>query len=165
MKPTRIAGLLTFAALAFVACQAQDDAFVNADDSTAEDAVKMGDDVQSALTALPRAAVWNTNEAGIPTFISGELSKVDRSAGLTASNATVGAALTMIAPAFRLSANDLVARSTEIDHLGSTHIRYAQTKNGLPVVGGDLIVHINPVASSMPPTAPRTTACPCPRRR
>jgi vibriolysin len=143
MKPTRIAALLTFAALAFVACQAQDDAFVNADDSTAQDAVKVGEDIQSALTALPAAQVWNTNEAGIPTFISGELGKVDRSAGLVATNPGVGAALTMIAPTFRLSANDLVARSTEIDHLGYSHIRYAQTKNGLPVVGGDLILHIN----------------------
>jgi len=143
MKPTRIAGVLTFAALAFVACQAQDDAFVNADDSTAEDSVKMGDKVQSALTALPGAQVWNVNASGIPTFIRGDLGKVDRSAGLVASNPAVGAALQMIAPAFRLSANDLKAVSTQRDELGFSHIRYTQSKNGLPVVGGDLILHIN----------------------
>ena len=30
-----------------------------------------------------------------------------------------------------------------MDEQGHTHIRYAQTKNGLAVVGGELIVHVD----------------------
>ncbi|MFY0578516.1 M4 family metallopeptidase [Cystobacter fuscus] len=48
-----------------------------------------------------------------------------------------------IAPVFRLSAADLVRVRSRVDERGHTHVRYAQMKNGLPVVGQELVVHAN----------------------
>ncbi|MFY0577329.1 hypothetical protein ACN28S_26100 [Cystobacter fuscus] len=42
---------------------------------------------------------------------------------------------------FRLRSSDLVRTRSHRDEQGHTHTRYGQTKNGLPVVGGELILH------------------------
>ncbi|HYO71139.1 MAG TPA: hypothetical protein VEU33_34170 [Archangium sp.] len=84
-------------------------------------------DVQAALAALPSAQVLGSNEDGVPFMIKGNLDNVNGLQG--------------IAAAFRLDASNLVMKRTTVDEQGNTHVRYAQTKNGLPVIGGELIIH------------------------
>ena len=55
----------------------------------------------------------------------------------------VRVALNNIAPAFRLSGNDLVLKKSSVDAQGRRHLRYQQTLNGLKVVGGELILHVD----------------------
>jgi len=137
--------LLTAALLAFsvAGCQGQNEAYVNAENSAKEDAEKFGD-VQNALSVASNVEVLATGTSGVPTFVRGQLGKVDQTVNGLAltSNAGLRASLERIAPMFRLSANDLVPTSTTRDELGFQHIRYAQTKNGLRVVNGELLVHI-----------------------
>jgi Zn-dependent metalloprotease len=103
-------------------------------------------DVQSALAALPSARVLGAHDNGVPYMIDGRLGLASGSvqglAGLKASD-QVSQALTGIAAAFRLNASDLAVRRVRTDEQGVTHIRYAQLKNGLPVVGEELILHVN----------------------
>ncbi|MFE8599565.1 M4 family metallopeptidase [Archangium violaceum] len=84
-------------------------------------------DVQAALAALPSAQVLGSNEDGVPFMLKGSLDNVNGLQG--------------IAAAFRLQASDLVMKRTTVDEQGNTHVRYGQTKNGLPVFGGELIIH------------------------
>ncbi|KFA89140.1 peptidase M4, partial [Archangium violaceum Cb vi76] len=84
-------------------------------------------DVQAALAALPSAEVLGSNEDGVPFMLKGSLDNVNGLQG--------------IAAAFRLDTSDLVMKRTTVDEQGNTHIRYGQTKNGLPVIGGELIIH------------------------
>ena len=35
-----------------------------------------------------------------------------------------------------------MARRSRVDEQGVTHLRYGQTKNGLPVVGEELLIHV-----------------------
>jgi Zn-dependent metalloprotease len=84
-------------------------------------------DIRAALAALPSAEVAGQNDDGVPFMIKGRLGD--------------STSLAAIAPAFRLSATDLVVTRVSVDEQGNTHTRYAQTKNGLPVVGGELIIH------------------------
>jgi Zn-dependent metalloprotease len=93
-------------------------------------------DVKAALSAIPGAQVLGTHEDGVvPFMVRGDFGSTGPS---------LADALNRIAPIFRLQATDLVVKSTRVDEQGHTHIRYAQTKNGLPVVGGELIVHVDP---------------------
>jgi vibriolysin len=104
-------------------------------------------DVQAALAALPSAKVVGADEANFPYMISGNLGTASGAVqGLSAGDAhsRVSQALPSIAAAFRLQAGDLVARRSRVDEQGVTHIRYGQTKNGLPVVNEELIVHVAP---------------------
>lgn len=103
-------------------------------------------DVQSALAALPSARVLGAHDNGIPYMIDGRLGQASAPVqGLTGLKASdqVSQALVGIASAFRLNASDLAVRRSRTDELGVTHIRYAQLKNGLPVVGEELILHVN----------------------
>lgn len=103
-------------------------------------------DLQSALAALPGAEVVGTHADGVAFMIRGPLGTVERSlraATAQEAHAQASAALAQVAPAFRLRASDLVATRLTRDEQGSTHLRYAQTRNGLPVVGHELILHID----------------------
>jgi Zn-dependent metalloprotease len=62
--------------------------------------------------------------------------------GLHDVDAAMASALPEIGRAIGVPANQLVAKRVEHDELGMTHVRYAQRANGLPVVGGDVIVHV-----------------------
>ncbi|WNG60755.1 peptidase M4 [Archangium gephyra] len=84
-------------------------------------------DVQAALAALPSAQVLGSNDDGVPFMLKGSLDNVNGLQG--------------IAAAFRLDASSLVMKRTTVDEDGNTHIRYGQTKNGLPVIGGELLIH------------------------
>ncbi|QSQ19131.1 M4 family metallopeptidase [Pyxidicoccus parkwayensis] len=132
------------AALFFCACQDESRAFDEGAVSAAQDPVETVGTVQAALAALPNAQVMGWGAGGVPDFIRGDLGRVDLRAGLAFStNPSVRAGLERIAPVFRLTAADLLSVSNDTDHLGSQHLRYVQTKNGLRVVGGDLILHLD----------------------
>ena len=57
--------LAVVGALAFVGCS--NEAIVDAQDSTESDVATKGDDVQSALSSLPRAEVLSVSIGGTPT--------------------------------------------------------------------------------------------------
>ncbi|WP_257456836.1 M4 family metallopeptidase [Archangium lipolyticum] len=102
-------------------------------------------DVQAALAALPSAQVAGADESNFPYMITGKLGTASSAVqGLAARDAhsRVGNSLPGIAAVFRLDANDLVARRSRVDEQGVTHLRYGQTKNGLPVVGEELLIHV-----------------------
>jgi Zn-dependent metalloprotease len=98
------------------------------------------EDVAIALSALPRVEV-TAAENGVPTFIRGDLGFVSTQRQIT--EADLAPAMDMLAPVFRLESGNLrLLRATE-DGLGLKHARYAQTKNGLEVIGGELLVHVD----------------------
>ncbi|WNG29306.1 peptidase M4 [Cystobacter fuscus] len=119
-----------------------------APESTDEIGTLSSADVKSALSAIPGVQVVGKHEDGvIPFYVRGDFGTTGQSPrGLAAGDvrARMGDALNRIAPIFRLQAADLMVRRTRVDAQGHTHVRYAQTKNGLPVVGEELVVHVDP---------------------
>ncbi|HEX5751770.1 MAG TPA: M4 family metallopeptidase [Archangium sp.] len=98
-------------------------------------------DVQAALAALPSARVAGADESNFPYMLTGNLGSA--SSSLTGDmHSRVSPALPAIAAAFRLNASDLVHTRSRVDEQGVTHLRYAQTKNGLPVVNEELVLHV-----------------------
>lgn len=136
--------LLTGLAVAVVsACSGS----LNTDtDSTAQDGVKLGEDVQMALAELREPEVLDVGPAGVPVMIRGELGRATldlKGFGAAQAHEAVKSHLDRIAPAFRLSAEDLAVKNVMTDELGFTHIRYQQMKDGLQVVNGELLLHVN----------------------
>ena len=80
---------------------------------------------------------------GLPYLVRGDLGKVGPIADLAAAPQALAGVLPAIAETFGVPAADLVATRSERDELGMTHVRMAQQKNGLRVVGGDVIVHVD----------------------
>src|SRR5262245_55184315 len=104
---------------------------------------KVPGDVLTALEALPRAEVVQTNSLGIPQFVRGELWNVNRRIDVAQAEAELTPAVDMIAPVFRLQGADLSLRDAVAEADGRIHARYQQVKGGLDVVGGDLIMHVD----------------------
>ncbi|MBN9683684.1 MULTISPECIES: M4 family metallopeptidase [unclassified Corallococcus] len=103
-------------------------------------------DLKSALGALPGAEVRGVHADGVPQFIQGELGTAGRplsGASAWQAHALLEPTLLRVLPAFRLTAKDLVPKRIHTDELGNTHLRYTQTKGGLPVVNEELIVHLD----------------------
>ncbi len=103
-------------------------------------------DVRSALAALPQAEVVGAHDDQVPYMINGRLGEATGAvSGFAAVNAhsRVAQALPNIAAAFRLKASDLAPTRITVDEQDNTHIRYAQMKNGLRVIGGEFIVHMD----------------------
>ncbi len=113
-------------ALPLAACEVDNSQLPEGAQKSDEAADSLGD-VQAALAALPSAEVAGSHDDGVPFMLKGSL---DNASGLQG-----------IAAAFRLNATDLVMKRSTVDEQGNSHIRYGQTKNGLPVIGGELIVH------------------------
>ncbi|RKI19858.1 peptidase M4 [Corallococcus sp. AB030] len=133
------------ALLAFplVACGVGD-----ADVNTQKDQQKPDEvaEVQNALSVIPGAQIVGTNADGTPHTIQGRLGQADRPlTGFAAADVhtAIAGSLPSIASLFRLNANDLQVRRINVDEQGTSHIRYAQTLNGLPVVGEELVVHVD----------------------
>ncbi|WP_239470275.1 M4 family metallopeptidase [Archangium violaceum] len=143
MRTRMLAACLTFA---LTACGTE-----QSDPSAGEakvDATDLGStqDIEAALAAFPSTQVLGTHDNGVPYMVRGDFGSTDLSLqGLAArdAHAQVNQALAGIAPMFRLNAADLVVRHLTQDEQGHTHIRYAQMKNGLPVVGQELAVHVD----------------------
>ncbi|HWO24397.1 MAG TPA: pre-peptidase C-terminal domain-containing protein [Kofleriaceae bacterium] len=102
-------------------------------------------DITNALAQLPEAEVLQYSADGVPQFVVGELGKIaaEPAAGLTASDASLRAALPAILKVFRLENKDLQLRKVNVDEVGGRHYRYDQVFGGLPVVGADLVVHVD----------------------
>ena len=118
-------------------CEANVDGWTK-DDSTP-------DDVAEALAQLPDATVLEWTEDGLPMYIVGEMVKVGamQSDDAVASDGALRPMLTPVLKPFRLGTGDLALRKMNVDEEGNRHFRYQQTFNGLPVVGGDLVVHVD----------------------
>ena len=109
------------------------------DDGTPELRDHDGSDVQAYLDALPRASVVDIDVTGMPSFVTGDLGPLEVAG--EPHEADLRAALAAIAPAFRASPEELVLRRAYVDNIGDQHFRLSQTKNGLPVIGGELVLH------------------------
>src|SRR5215217_705899 len=105
-------------------------------------------DVQAALARLPEVEVVGQQE-GVPFLIRGELGRlatdgVSAQRARSDSGAEAREALAEIASAFRLRNDDLVFRRATVDAQGRKHLRFRQLEQGLPVVGGELVLHADP---------------------
>ncbi|QSQ24353.1 M4 family metallopeptidase [Pyxidicoccus parkwayensis] len=105
-----------------------------------------GAGIQQALSAMNGVSVLSSHRDGTPDFIKGTLGRASGSArGLTAADAkaTVHASLESIAPVYGLAAEDLVFRRMSVDENGHQHLRFSQWKDGLPVIDGELVLHVD----------------------
>ena len=102
-------------------------------------------DVDSALAQLPDATVIETHEDGLPRFVIGELAKVGdmQTDDVVAADQALRGSLTPVLAVFRLTNDDLVLRKMSIDDEGGRHFRYDQVYDGMPVIGGELVVHVD----------------------
>jgi vibriolysin len=106
---------------------------------------KGNEDVVEALAALPEAEMLASSADGVAQIVQGDLGRVEASHqdSLLGSDASLREALPPILKAFRLENKDLKLRKVNVDEVGGRHYRYDQVFNGLPVVGGDLVVHVD----------------------
>ncbi|HWU89857.1 MAG TPA: M4 family metallopeptidase, partial [Kofleriaceae bacterium] len=114
-------------------------------DGEAKDDPTGNSDIVEALSALPEATVLMYSADGVPQYIVGELGKIDptQTDALVAADGRLRPALTPILKAFRLRNDHLVLRKVNTDDDGGRHFRYAQKFNGVDVIGGDLVVHVD----------------------
>ncbi|MET0405304.1 MAG: M4 family metallopeptidase [Cystobacter sp.] len=88
-------------------------------------------DIQAVLARFKDARVVGS-EAGIAYAVTGRL-------GPSASGHV--SAMDRLAPLFRVEGADLVPGRSHVDARGHRHLRFQQTFQGLPVVGGELVLH------------------------
>lgn len=102
-------------------------------------------DVDSALAQLPDATVVETHLDGLPRFVVGELAKVGdtQTDDPVAADQALRGSLAPVLPVFRLTNDDLVLRKINTDDEGNRHFRYDQVYDGMPVIGGELVVHVD----------------------
>ncbi|RKG84138.1 M4 family metallopeptidase [Corallococcus terminator] len=103
-------------------------------------------EVEAALAALPGAQVLDAHADGVPSSLKGELGATGRpitGASAWQAHALLEPTLARVLPAFRLKMKDVTPVGIRRDELGHTHVRYAQVKAGLPVVGEELLVHLD----------------------
>ncbi len=99
---------------------------------------------RAAFPADALTQVQTDAATGVPTFLAGRLSAPSSAAPADVATAFVRAN----AAVFGLGSRDAVAvRETTRDDLGMTHVRVQQTVGGVPVFGGDAIVHIDRAGS------------------
>jgi len=135
--------LAALALLGLVACHNPDVDPTVGDDKGDEHSSKSGEDIDLALRRLASAQVQGVGRSGVPTFVRGTLGKIDSAVLNSSPQEGLQVSLDLIAPVFRLSPHDLTITSFNSDSLGFHHAYYAQTKNGLPVVGGELALHVS----------------------
>jgi vibriolysin len=102
-------------------------------------------DIAAALKALPAADVVHAAHDGVPSFIRGDLGRAPKlnTADLAGTQLAMRPVLAPMLAALRLRAADLRLRKISADAHGNQHLRYNQTHQGLDVVGGDLVVHVD----------------------
>jgi vibriolysin len=110
------------------------------DDGTPELRDQKGADVQTYLDMLPGALVVDADAAGVPNFLTGELARVAVKAD--PNDVDLRNALEDVAPVFLANPSDLVLKKAYTDNIGDQHFRFRQTKNGLDVIRGELILHV-----------------------
>jgi vibriolysin len=127
--------LLAITALA--GCEANVDGWTKEDPSP--------DDVAEALAQLPDAQVLEWTDDGLPMYIVGEMVKVGamQSDDPIASDQALRPMLAPVLKPFRLTTTDLALRKMNVDDEGNRHFRYTQEVNGMPVIGADMVVHVD----------------------
>lgn len=107
-------------------------------------AAKIPADVAASLRAIPDAELVQTTKDGIPTLLRGDLGHLPQApADDAALDRTLRARIGSALASFRLASSDLALRKVSSDAGDSRHFRYRQMHDGLEVVGGDLVVHVD----------------------
>lgn len=88
--------------------------------------------VQASLLCLAIASAIAVSSAPADAAV------LQKSAVIARANALVGGNATL---ARRAAADAFVARDVIVDADGTEHVRFDRTYNGLPVIGGDMVVH------------------------
>ena len=103
------------------------------------------DDIARALGALSSVEVVQAAPDGMPTFLRGDLGQVPKfnATSLAATESTMRPVLAPVLAAMRLRPAALQLRKVNVDPMGNQHLRYNLTHRGLPVVGGDMVVHVD----------------------
>ncbi|MFY0562203.1 M4 family metallopeptidase [Archangium lansingense] len=105
-----------------------------------------GDSVQAALARFSDAQVVASDDAG-PYFVRGTLGRVPKqvleAAARHLETPELSASLDELAPVFRMGGDTLRFKRAIVDDQGHHHLRFQALKDGLPVVGGELILHVN----------------------
>lgn len=83
--------------------------------------------------------VLAADEAGVPTFLSGRLGEIARPG--SAGDMDLAGVLDRLAPMVRADPSQLLLEGIDTDPLGDVHYRLSQTRDGLEVLGGELILH------------------------
>ncbi|MGQ9751442.1 MAG: M4 family metallopeptidase [Thermoanaerobaculaceae bacterium] len=102
--------------------------------------IAVSEDQIRGLGELTGVEILSFNQAGVPTFIAGELGQIE------ARDFTGGALrfLEDLRPVFRATGREeLALKGTQEDELGKVHVRFQQTLNGLPVAGAELTLHVD----------------------
>ena len=98
---------------------------------------QMSEDQARAMSGLAIHSV-TLDQSGVPTFMNGNLGRIPR--GDFAGGAR--RFIQDLGPVFRATGReDFVPIRTTEDDLGQVHVRMQQMLRGLPVVGGEMIVH------------------------
>ncbi|MDI1446996.1 M4 family metallopeptidase [Polyangium sp. 6x1] len=97
-------------------------------------------DIPGHVAALPAAEVVQIDDDAIPRFVTGNLGQLATAAHIETTD--FDAALSAIAPVFLADASELSLRRARTDEQGAQHFRFSQTKNGLPVLGAELVLHV-----------------------
>lgn len=93
-----------------------------------------------AFRGLPEGASYSLSESGVPR----ELWRPGKARLAAQAEHAALLAVHELGPLFRLQGEDaFLPRTVERDELGQEHVRLQQTYRGLPVVGGELIVHLD----------------------
>jgi vibriolysin len=145
MKKIRIlpaVKLLFLISLAFLASQTSGQQAQRTQANNVKD-LALRADTAAAIKALGDVSVDAATDDNIPTFLTGALGKVDVKLGIKSGANDLAPIIRKLAPIYRLTENDLHFTKVTEDDLGFSHAVYEQTKNGLPVVGTRLIVHIS----------------------
>jgi len=102
-------------------------------------------DIKNALGALPDVQVLDWTADGVPLYMVGEMATVGvmDTDDLKASEAVMRPQMPAVLAPMRLVNEDLVVRSMTVDDDGNRFVRFAQTHNGLDVIGGDLVVQVS----------------------
>ncbi len=106
---------------------------------------------KSAQPHIPRARSAHLTESafivhsdarGAPTFITGALGTLPRPQEPRATAASLGLALEGVASYFQLAPDNLVLHRVSVDDQGDTHYHHRVLFNGLPLLDGELRVHV-----------------------
>ena len=99
---------------------------------------------RAAFPADALTQVQTDAQTGVPTFLAGRLGAASSAAPSDVATAFIRANAAL----FGLGAHDAVAvRETTRDALGMAHVRVQQTVDGVPVFGGDAVVHLDPTGA------------------
>ena len=111
-----------------------------------EEAVRAGQkdvELQAALARFKDLRILGS-EGGIPYSVSGQLGQLPESVqALSTGGESTREVLAGLAPVFHLEGEELVLERSRVDERGHQHLRFQQFHDGLRVVGGQLLLHVD----------------------